>query len=207
MGIKRFVRSHIGWGILKLANPGGGYTELLASQDGYGNARVSLAYGGVLTQQHAGNADNLDKNYIGTVTHSRMVVFNGDAADRLRGNTVGTLLASAARTATTSSADQTNYNAKGIIVVFDVTSVPGTDTVQLKVQAKDPASGKYIDMVTGTAESAAGTYVYAVYPGIGDKNTILDNYEELPLPRTWRVQVVHSAATSFTYSVGVMYVL
>ena len=151
---------------------------------------------------------NMGDNISGTRLPGRgLYLYNGVSGDRLRNNVVRTVLASAARTATTASADQTNYNHKGIFVVFDVTAVPGTDTVQLKLQAYDGASGKYVDLLTGTAESAVGTYLYGLYPGIGDKNTIFDNYEEIMLPRTWRVQIVHSSTTSFTYSVGVAYVL
>ena len=207
MGIKRFLTGKMHKVALYAKGSVEGDSALKVQEVAYPNLRVSV----YADDSRASTANTMDGYGItgtsGILVTSRPHLYNGSAYDRQRNNVEATLLASAARTATISSADQTNYDAKGIIVVFDVTSVPGTDTVQLKVQAKDPASGKYIDMVTGTAESAVGTYTYAVYPGIGDKNTILDNYEELPLPRTWRVQVVHSASTSLTYSVGVMYVL
>ena len=207
MGIKRFLAGKMHKAALYAKGSVEGDVPLAVESITYPNLRVSMYSHGSEVAVATAHDEYDMSTYLGITATSRLHLYNGSTYDRQRNNVEATLLASAARTATTSSADQTNYNAKGIIVVFDVTSVPGTDTVQLKVQAKDPASGKYIDMVTGTAESAAGTYVYAVYPGIGDKNTILDNYEELPLSRTWRVQVVHSAATSFTYSVGVMYVL
>ena len=207
MGIKRFLTGKMCKAVLYAEGSAEGDVALVSQSATDRNLRVALYSGGARAQVSSASDSWPGSNNNGLITTSRLHLYNDVAFDRQRNNVEATLLASAARTVTTSSADQTNYNAKGIIVVFDVTAVPGTDTVQLKVQAKDPASGKYIDMVTGTAESAVGTYVYAVYPGIGDKGTILDNYEELPLPRTWRVQVVHSAATSFTYSVGVMYVL
>ena len=207
MGIKRFLTGKMHKVALYGRVNEEGDTPIMLQNTAYRNVRVSV-YDSNSRARVSVTSDDWDiQDQPGLFTTSRLMVYNGTHMDRVRNNVVSTLLASAARTVTTSSADQVNYNAKGIIVVFDVTSVPGTDTVQLKIQAKDPASGKYVDLVTGTAESAVGTYVYSVYPGIGDKNTILDNYEELPLPRTWRVQVVHSAATSFAYSVGVMYVL
>ena len=129
-------------------------------------------------------------------------LYNGSTYDRIRNNLSLSLLASAARTATTYSADQTNFNANAALFIFDVTAVPGSDTVQLIVQIKDPVSGKYVTVLDGTAESAVGTYIYAVGLGVSDAESKFDAIEGIALPRTWRVGVIHSAATSFTYSVG-----
>jgi hypothetical protein len=51
-------------------------------------------------------------------------------------------LASAARTASLTSPQQTNVNAKGVVLYLNVTNNPGnSETLRLIVRSKDPASG------------------------------------------------------------------
>jgi len=140
-------------------------------------------------------------------TNSRPNLFNEATWDRERGNTELTVLASAARTASINSNDQINYNARGVMVWFNITVVPGVDTVQLLIQIKDPVSGTYSTILTDTAQSAIGTRVAAIYPAIAAAAEDVNIVRGYPLPRTWRVRIVHSAATSFTYSVGAALIL
>lgn len=118
-------------------------------------------------------------------------------------NRSGTILASAARTATTNGQDMSNDAYQGVHVILDITAVPGGDSVTLTVQGKDPASGKYYSVLVGSAETTTGTKVYKVYPGIA---TLANGAANDILPTTWRVIVTHSAGTSFTYSVGYHYI-
>jgi len=152
--------------------------------------------------------DNADAVAVATLgellTLARNSLFNGTAWDRARGNTEATVLASAARTTTTNSADQTNYNARGVHVLLNVTVVPGVDTVTLSIQGKDPVSAVYYTLLTGLAVVGAGMNVYKVFPGI---TAVANGTASDVLPRTWRVAVTHSAATSFTYSVGAALVI
>ena len=124
-----------------------------------------------------------------------------------RDNVEVTLLASAVRAATTSSADQINYNAKGVYIFFNITAVPGVDTVTLTITAKDPVAGTDEVLLTGAAEAAIASRCYLLYPGAGAAANGVDVVNAFPLPRTWRVTVTHSAATNFTYSVGAAYIL
>ena len=59
-----------------------------------------------------------------------------------------TLLPSAARTTTTASPDQTlkgeTINARGLLIIVDVTALTATPSITLSIQGKDPASGKLI---------------------------------------------------------------
>ena len=120
-------------------------------------------------------------------------------ADRLRNNLAGTLLASAARTATTSSADQTNYNGQAVAVSVNVTVVPGIETLTVTIEAKDPVSGTYTAVLTSTAIVATGM----VRLRVGTDITAVANLAAADvLGRTWRVTVTPSASGSFTYSVG-----
>lgn len=140
--------------------------------------------------------------------------YNGTTSDLWRNNTEGTILASAARTASTNSADQTNYNARGVIVILTQTVNPGaSETLQLVLQARDPIdTAGYFNLSTPTTATAfgggTGSIRYILYPGI---NTTAgggwDAQFSVALPRIWRVRVVHSAAGSWTYSVGYQYIV
>jgi hypothetical protein len=110
-----------------------------------------------------------------------------------------TVLASAARTTTTNSADQKNTDYRGVHVVVDITAVPGVETVTPKIQGKDALSGKYYDILVGAAQVATGTVILKVAPGLlAAANTVAND----ALPIDWRIVMTHSAAGSFTYSVG-----
>lgn len=154
-----------------------------------------------------------------TVSGSRPLVvaasvFNGTSWDRLRGNAAATGLASAARTASTPTPDQTNYNGRGAQITLDVTATPNdAQTLQVTVEVKDSVSGKYVQIAAFTALTAsvlgatptAETYVYTLYPGAAETiATAKHELQALPLGRTWRVNVLHSAGGSWAYSVGIV---
>lgn len=132
-------------------------------------------------------------------------VFNGTSFDSVRNNAVGTLLASAARTATVSSADQTNFNARGVRVRINVSSVTDTPSITVAVEEKDSISGNYVAILTSAAITTTGQKTtLVVYPGIAaSANVKADD----PLPRTWRVTVTHGDADSITYSVDYALIL
>ena len=124
---------------------------------------------------------------------------NGSTFDIEQGNIAGTLLASAARTTTTSSADQTNYNGQAVAVTINMTAVPGIETVTPAIEAKDPISGVYTAILTGTAIVATST----VRLRVGTDIAAAANLAAADvLGRTWRVTMTHSASGSFTYSVA-----
>lgn len=134
--------------------------------------------------------------------------------DRNRGNNPATLLSSSARTATTSSADQTNYNGRGVLIVVNVTAESGTTTLTLTVEGKDSISSNYYSLITGVVVYNAGTDTptttrgVLIYPGvlnadaIGAGATNLIAAKSLALPRTWRATITPSDASSQTYSVS-----
>lgn len=109
-----------------------------------------------------------------------------------------TLLNSAARTTTTTSADMVVNGGSGVFV-FDITAVPGVQTVTLTIQGKDETSGKYYTLIAGTALSATSTNVYKVGQGLPVTANVSANDV---IPRTIRAVVTHSGAGSFTYTVG-----
>lgn len=132
-----------------------------------------------------------------------MLAFNGTSHDRWRANTEATLLASAARTVTTSSPDQTNYNAAGLTLMVNVTAI-SAGSLTPKLQFKNPVSATYGDAwIADAAISATGMYIYQLYPGVGgDVEGDMREFNSLVLPRTWRVTITHSTGDSITYSVA-----
>jgi hypothetical protein len=110
-----------------------------------------------------------------------------------------TLLASAVRSASSNTADQKNRNCRGLQLIIDVTAVPTVDTVTFTIKGKDPVSGKYYTLLASSAIVAVSTVTLRVYPGLtAAANLVVSDV----LPLDWRVEITHSAATNFTYSVG-----
>lgn len=127
------------------------------------------------------------------------LLFNGTTWDLQRGNvdTAALINASGATTSQTGT-DQTNYNARGVKVVLDMTNA-GTGSVTITIQGKDAASGKYYTLLAGAAVTSNSTNTYTVYPGI----TAAANVSASDvLPRVWRVITTANNANATTYTVG-----
>lgn len=123
---------------------------------------------------------------------------NTPSIDRWRNNVDVTLLASAARTTTQTSADITTYNLGAITVTLDMTVV-GTGSVTLSIDGKDPASGKYYNLLTGGLVITNSTNVYFVDPTIAGAANV---NAQRRLPRIIRIVVTANNANAATYSVG-----
>lgn len=98
---------------------------------------------------------------------SASLLFNGSTFDRARNNVEGTLLASVARTTTTNSAVQTNYNARGVVIYINVSSVASGETLTPSLYFDDALSGSDFEVWTGDAIANTGIVAYAFYPGAG----------------------------------------
>lgn len=169
--------------------------------DSRGNLKIIPASG---SNTASFGADNADTVAVSTTSDKQRIinrnsVFNGNEWDRLRSNESVTLLASAARTTTQTSADLLNYNGlSNIDVILDVTSA-GSGSITVSINGKDPASGKYYNLLTGAAVVTNVTNVYRV--GLG--NTVTANASaNYALPRTFQIVVTANNANSITYSVG-----
>jgi len=138
-----------------------------------------------------------DEVIIGGVYYPNGLPIKG-AADS--DNAEGVFLASGSRTTTQTMADQTNLNKKGIRVVLDMTTV-GTGSVTIAVEAKDPASGKYVVMLASAAIATNQTKTLLIYPGAANTANASANDR---LPKTWRINVTANNANPATYSVGYM---
>lgn len=117
------------------------------------------------------------------------------------------LLTSAARTATTASADQLNTGAgnvaRGVVVVVNITSI-GTGSITASIQRKN-LDGSYTNIVTSGALVTGTKAILLLDPLVGTQ-TAGTEFDGTPtdgiLPQTWRVNVVANNANSVTYSVG-----
>jgi hypothetical protein len=111
------------------------------------------------------------------------------------------LLASASRTTTQTSADQTNnVNGHFLTVILDVTvNAGGAGSITLSINGKDPASGKYYAILTGVPVTAVSTNIYRLGPGLVDQ---LNQVANDVAPRTFQIVVTANNANPVTYSVG-----
>ena len=120
------------------------------------------------------------------------------------------LLASEARTATTASDDvRTTVGDGGALLTLDITKAPNTaETLTLQVEAKDEASGKYVPITAFAAtKEARNSQPARPSPSRSTPQPQRRHRWELrrqasPIPRHWRAKITHSAAGSWTYSLG-----
>ena len=112
-----------------------------------------------------------------------------------------TLLTSAARTANTSTATQTNPSNRGVILILNVTAASGTGGLQPQIRFLDLVGGSKIVWGIPLAVTATGTYVYVHYPGANTAQSASVHYAvSMPLSQFWSVTVTHKDSSSYTYS-------
>jgi hypothetical protein len=141
-------------------------------------------------------------------TTAGLMAFNELTMDAWRNNTEATLLASVARTATTTSAFQTNYNARGLYIYFPVTSA-GTGGLTLRLWARGDSVNTHgeAELLAAAQVIGTGTYVYQLYPGVGTAVAGVTKAVSGALPRSWYIDVVHADGSSWTYSVGTVLIV
>ena len=116
------------------------------------------------------------------------------------GNQNLTVFASAVRDEDENSADFTNLNCRGVIIVVDRTAEAGTHALVVKIQGKCETSGKYYDILASASLETVATTVLRVYPGItAAANAAASDL----LPRTWRVVLDHTKTSSSTMTLSV----
>ena len=181
---------------------------VVAGLIGFNNNEANLQMMGVRPGTAFADAYSASGRTFGEVASFNQL-FNGTSWDRHRNNAEATVLASAARVATTNSADFTNYDARGVMLHLNITANPGAaETLTVQLQMKDPVSGTYRNVTAFPATATSNTdYIYTVYPGATETAAVAQfEVQGVPVPRTWRIAVTHSAAGSWTYSVGASYI-
>ena len=137
------------------------------------------------------------------------MLFNETTWDRQRGNTQGTLLASASRISSVWAPLINNFNAKGIALYLNVSSVSGTTpTIILNVYYVDPVSGQAFQFTQSNSLSAVGEAILFVYPSQLIANVGSVSFTSAPIPRNIQVLLAIGGTTpSFTCSVGYSLIL
>ncbi len=197
------------WGTT-LSGTNGDYTPLAV--DARGRQGV-IAYDGVSAGADGLSNTNLPVFQDGTGSGRAVlpltptVAFNGSTWDRERNNHEVSVATSSVRTSTFTSADLTNFDGKGVVVVYDVTAVDTNGSFTITLQAKDTLSGKYTTILTGAARAATGTDYLEVYPGA----TVVASAAGVgsvsrPLPRVWRVVATYNSGTSQTFTIAANYI-
>jgi hypothetical protein len=133
--------------------------------------------------------------------------FNGTSFDRRRNNidTAALITLTTSSAGTFNSADQTNYNGRGLQLGINI-SATTAQTLQVTVQGKDIASGVYYTIGGGTAALASTGFTnVTIYPGITTTANL--DFAQV-LPRTWRVQaVVSGVGSTLSATVGASVIL
>jgi len=192
---------------------GSKWQKLLVESSVNPNLRVGIYEGANEAEVETSGSDGLSNITNQLITGAMKYGFNGISWDRWRNNTEVTVLASATRTASGNSADQTNYKAKGVILFIDITAVSGTfatgEGLKIIVIGKDPISGEGVWLAATVAFTSTGTRILLVYPGATDVQGIGAVYvNDIPLPRVWYVRYsITGTNPSFTFSVGASYVV
>ncbi len=135
-------------------------------------------------------------------------MFNGTTLDRMRNNQEVSLMPDIVRSATHTSSDQTNHNARGVYIMIDIDAQPGAETLTISVQARMLIAAHNLVIATFTAISSEGKFSYIIYPGavetIGGATL---EAQALPLPRTWNINFDHSSSGDWEYSLSYSYIL
>ncbi|TAK33754.1 MAG: hypothetical protein EPO21_11780 [Chloroflexota bacterium] len=185
--------------------------------DEFGNAISSVALRGKGVKEgdtpvdvNGWNLADSQGNRMGLHVLATQWGFNGSTHDRWRNNHEVTALANAARNTDVYSGDLVNYNARGIIILLDVTAVgaPAGQIDQLKVQFKAPSGVYQAFHAWGTLGiNAPGVKAFQIYPGAASTSSWTGTLQAL-VPRTFRIGVLNAnQLDSITYSVTVAFIV
>lgn len=143
-------------------------------------------------------ADSQTNSFTGLYSNAFSAAFNESTWDRLRGNTTAALIAAGTITTQTNKVI-TNYNARYLEIVLNVTAATSTPTATVAISGTT-ASGFPFPILTGAAIVSTGVVVYRVGPGL----TALTNLTVNDLvPRNILVTVTITGSVTY----GVDYVL
>ena len=186
-----------------LAYNGATWDRVISTQGALKVAPVMLSSGSLVVENAASGAT--DSNSGSAHGAAASLQFNGSSYERQRGNTEGALLASSVRATDTNSANQTNYNARGVLIYINVSAVAAGETVVPKLYLRDTTSSVDFLIWTGAAIDATGLKAYLFYPG-----TVSTRYTQavdIAISRSWYLTMDHSASGNWTYSASYSYIL
>ncbi len=140
------------------------------------------------------------------LVEAALVATNGTTNDRWRNNTVSTPLASALRTASTSTPVQVNYNATGAVVILEVTAASGTGGLTIRLNEGETGQLKAIG-ASAPAQITANVFIAVWYPAATATGGSVIHAVGLPVTRDFVVTIEHGDASNYTYSVRVCQIL
>ncbi len=121
---------------------------------------------------------------------------NGSLSPGLSTNV--TLYPSASRAATPAVVNQTNTNCVGIVVVINVTAVPGSaPSTVVAINGVDNLGVSY-QILASAAITGTGTTVLRVYPNL---TAAANTAATALIPRTFNITPTHGNANAMTYSI------
>jgi len=106
---------------------------------------------------------------------------------------------SAVYTTTFNSGLIVNDSGLGLLVFLAVSAAPGVQTLVVSINTHNTI-GNFGALLVGAAITAAGNYIYMIYPGIAAAGAGIAATAGFPLPRFYSVIVTHSGAGNWTYS-------
>lgn len=152
-----------------------------------------------------------DANAAATIAAQGGVAYNENTYDRIRNNVEFAILTSASRNTTTASSIFTLYNGGGLIVIINVTANPGgAQTLTLNVRGYGSTALLNVSGIAAqTWGGSTGASVLVVYPGAtatwnGGTGNVSTSTKT---PRRIDVQVTHSGAGNWTYSVDGLFLI
>lgn len=160
----------------------------------------------VLFTPAAASADGIANPTQGSITVEPLL-FNGTTWDRQRGNT-HVIVDSGVKTVSFSSALQTNYNARGVIVTFNISAISGTSaalTAQLRYTYDGGTSFVSIPGAVTASMTSPTAQALQVYPGVV---TTANQSISWALPRQWQILYTISGTTpSLTVNITADYIV
>ncbi len=110
-----------------------------------------------------------------------------------------------AQTATKTGPWINNTKYESVLLYFDITTVPTTDTVRFSIQTRGKARATVSNLLLGDLEVATGVFTYYIGLGavVGDGG--LDKVLGTALPFEFRFVITHSSTGEFDYSLDALY--
>lgn len=95
-------------------------------------------------------------------------------------------------------------NAGGLLIWLNLTTCTTACDVTLALQVQDPVDGSWRSYFQVPNVIATGDATYLMGQANAQTNSALGVVVERPLPRRFRIQVIHNNANASTYSVGIV---
>jgi hypothetical protein len=189
-----------------------GDTELEVESPDYPHLKVAIAEGADIVDVNIPSTDSVGvtRNSLNVISYPHIYI--GGVWRRFTGNNEWTLLAEATRTGSGASSLQYNFNARGLLLVMNITArtVLTAPSAQISIQT---SIGPTIDAYySETFDPTIGVHLFLVYPGLA--GAVIGSYGNfhmlIPAVIPYQSYVYieyHADFTDLTYSLYGAYIL